>query len=201
MLAEREGRVDTIGGVRFGGLSWKVLVLESGRWVRTREVKEALRVRVLRALRELRERSRVEILGGIVDGSWARFLMGEDLGGGVGGRCIRSGFRRGITRGEPLVELVLFWDLEELSGLWRLMSIPVLLLLSLLSFLSVMTGCVPAVFGGSAMVLSNECESDANDASSNSPLSGEAGLCWGVSERIDEVTVLGGGETTPNVTS
>ena len=64
-----------------------------------RKVKEALGVSVLRALRELRESSREEIVGGIVGGivdqSWARVLVGEDLGGGMGGRCIRSGFRRG----------------------------------------------------------------------------------------------------------
>ena len=50
------------------------------------------------------------------------------------------------------------------------------------------------------MVFSNECESDASDASSNSLLSGESGLCWGVSERMDEVTVLGDGEMTPKST-
>ena len=73
-------------------------------------------------------------------------------------------------------------------------------MLSLLSFLSIVTGRVPALFGGSPMVFPNECESDAKDASSNSPLSEESGLCWGGSERMDEVTVLGDGEMTPNVT-
>ena len=81
------------------------------------------------------------------------------------------------------------------------MTVPVLLLLSLLSFLSVLTGRVPVLFGGSAMVFSNECESDANDASSISVLCGEADLRWGVSERMDEVPVLDDGETTPSATS
>ena len=185
MLAERAGRVvDTIGGLRLrlGGLSWKVLG-----------------VRALRALRE-RWREEVGIVSGIWGGSWARILVGEDLGGGVGGRCIRSGFGRGRTKGEPLVESVLLSDGVEVPGLWCLVTVPVLLVLSLLSFLSVMTGRVPVLFGGSAMVFSNECESDANDASSNSLLSGESGLCWGVNERMDEVTVLGEGEMTPKST-
>ena len=198
MLDERDGRIETVGRVELGGLSWKALVSGSGRWVRMREVKEAFGLRVLRVLRE---RLRVGIVCGILGGSWAMVLMGEDLGGGVGGRFIRSGFRRGITRGEPLAESVLFCDTVELSGLWSLMTVPVLLLLSLLLSLSVMTGRVPVLFGGSAMVFSNECESDANDASSISILCGEAGLCWGVSERMDEVTVLGDGEMTPNATS
>ena len=118
-----------------------------------REVKEAFGVSVLRVLRE---RLRVGIVCGILGGSWAMVLVGEDLGGGVGGRFIRSGFRRGITRGEPSAELVLFCDAVELSGLWSLMTVPVLLLLSLLSFLSVMSGRVSVLFGGSAMVFSNE---------------------------------------------
>ena len=81
------------------------------------EVKEALELRVLRALRELRERLRAGIVGGIVGGSWARVLVGEDPGGGVDGRFIRSGFGRGMTRGEPLVESVPFCDAVELSEL------------------------------------------------------------------------------------
>ena len=171
-----------------------------------RDVKEALELRALRAFRELRERLRAGIVAGIVVGSWARVLVGGDLGGGVGGRFKRSGFRRGTTRGEPLVESVPFCDAVELCELWSLMTVPILLLLSLLSILSVMTGRVPVLFGGSAIVFSNECESDANDASPNdassiSPLSGEVGRCWGVGERMDEVTVLGDGDITPNATS
>ena len=45
------------------------------------------------------------------------------------------------------------------------MTVPVLLLLSLLSFLSILTGRVPRLFAGSAMVFSNESESDAKDVS------------------------------------
>ena len=63
-----------------------------------------------------------------------------------------------------------------------------------------MTGCVPAIFDGSPMMFSNECKSDAKNASSTSLLSGDSGLYWGVSGRMDEVTVLGDGEMTPNVT-
>ena len=74
------------------------------------------------------------------------------------------------------------------------------LVLSLFSFLSIMTGRVPTLFGGPAMVSSNECESDAKDASSNSLLSRKSSLCWGVSERMDKLTVLGDDEMTPNVT-
>ena len=117
MLADLDGRIGTVGGFELGGLSWKALVSGSGRWARMREVKEAFGVSVLRAFRELRERLSAGIVGGIVGGSWARVLVGEDLGGGVGGRCIRSGSRRGMTRGEPLAESVLFCDAVELSGL------------------------------------------------------------------------------------
>ena len=118
MLDERGGRFDALGWRgEVGGLSWKALVSGSGRWVRMREAKEALGVSVLRALRESRERSRVGIVGGIVGGSWARVLVGEKIGGGVGGRFIRSGFRRGIWRGELLVESVLFCDAVEVAGL------------------------------------------------------------------------------------
>ena len=81
------------------------------------------------------------------------------------------------------------------------MTVPVLLLLSLLSFLSILTGRGPRLFAGSAMVFSNESESDANDASTLSLPSGETGLCRGVSERMDEVTMLGDGETSPNASS
>ena len=63
-----------------------------------------------------------------------------------------------------------------------------------------MIGRVPALFRSSAKVFSNECESDANDASSSSLLSGDLGLCWGVSERMDEFAVLGDGEMTPKST-
>ncbi len=209
MFADREVRVDSVGRFSLGGLSWEALESGSGMWVRMREVKEAFGVSVLRALMEVRERLEGDIVGGIMGGSWAMALVGEGLGGGVGGRCIRNGFRRGIERGEPSPESVLFCDAVEVSGLWSLMTVPVLLLLSLLLFLSVLTGGRVPVLLGSAMVFSNECESDANDASmfslSSSMLSlssGDTGLCWGVSERIDEVTVLGGGgETTPSATS
>ena len=164
-------------------------------------MKDALGVSVLRALRELRERLEVVIVGGIVGGSWVRVLVGEGLGGGVGGRCIRSGFRRGIERGEPSPESVLFCDAVEVSGLWSLMTVPALLLLSLLSLLSFLIGRDPMLIEDSAMVFSSDCESDANDASILSLSSGETGLCWGVSERMDEVTVLGDGEMAPNATS
>ena len=202
MLDDRGGRVDALG-LRFeiGGLSWKALVSGSGRWVRMREVKEAFGLSVLRALRDSRERLRVGTVGGIVGGSWARVLVGEKIGGGVGGRFIRRGFRRGIWKGELLVELVLFCDAVEVSGLRSSFTVTVLLLLSLLSFLSILTGRVPRLFAGLAMVFSNESEIDANDASTLSLLSGETGLGRGVSERMDEVTVLGDGETSPNASS
>ena len=102
--------------------------------MRIREVKDALWWRVLRALRE-RWREDVGIVSGIAGGSWVSVLVGEDLGGGVGGRCIRSGFGRGMMRGEPVVESVLLSDGVEVPGLWCLVTVPVLLLLSLLSFL------------------------------------------------------------------
>ena len=74
-------------------------------------------------------------------------------------------------------------------------------LLSLLPSLSILTGRIPWLFADSAMVFSNESESDANDASTLSLPSGETGLYRGVSERMDEVTVLGDGETSPNASS
>ena len=203
MLDERDGRVVDALGWRgeIGGLSSKALVSGSGRWVRMREAKEALGLSVLRALRESMERLRVGIMGGIVEGSWARVLVGEKLGGGVGGRFIRRGFRRGIWKGETSVESVLFCDAVEASGLWSPRTVPVLLLLSLLLFLASLTGRVPRLFAGLAMVFSNENESDAKDESTLSLPSGETGLCRGVNERIDEVTVLGDGETSPNASS
>lgn len=206
MLDERDGRVVDALGRRgeIGGLSWKALVSGSGRWVRMREAKEALGVSVLRALRDSRERLRVGIVGGIVGGSWAKVLVGEKIGGGVGGRFIRRGFRRGMWKGETSVELVLCDAVElcGLCGLWGPMTVPVLLLLSWLSFLSILTGRVPRLFAGLPMVLSrNERESDANDGSTLSQPSGVTGLCQGVSERMDEVTLLGDGEMTPNALS
>lgn len=130
-----------------------------------REANEALGLSVLRELRESRERLRLGIVGGIVGGSWARVLVGEKIGGGVGGRFIRSGFRRGMWRGELSVEPVLCCDAVEVAGLWSSVTALVLLLLSLLSFLAILTGRVSRLFAGSAMVFSNESESDANDAS------------------------------------
>ena len=73
-------------------------------------------------------------------------------------------------------------------------------MLSLLSILSIMTGCAPAIFDDSPIMFSNEGESDAKNASSNSLFSGESGLYWGVSGPMDEVTLLRDGEMTPNVT-
>ena len=77
-----------------GFLSWKAEGSGLGRRVRIRVVKDSLGVSVWPA------RSSGVSVEGIEGGSWARVLDGVDNGGGVGGRCMRSGLRGGTLRGE-----------------------------------------------------------------------------------------------------
>ena len=77
-----------------GFLSWKAEGSGLGRRVRIRVVKDSLGVSVWPA------RSSGVSVGGIEGDSWARVLDGVDVGGGVGGRCRRSGLRGGTLRGE-----------------------------------------------------------------------------------------------------
>ena len=165
-----------------------------GRWVRIREVKDSLGVSVCPA------RSAIVSVLGFVGGSWVWVLLGVDMGGGVGGRCIRSGSRGGILSGDTSVELGLL-----------LISVVLLVILSMaLSVvesavkayvLSLLVNVLPFSFAAVVWPFPKEVRTEENDFSVLLLLLGEICLGVGVSDRTDEDSTLGVGEMTPSVSS